>query len=175
MTVPKHANSLDAVIAVRLPHQQLPGSFSLRFRTSFTGQTTAELVYSSADGTKLFMGLKTWECAPHGKILKTDVTLAEGAAREPWEAVGGMPPWRVRVVAAQQVHPMPQAYLRFHPAPLQTRSLEIPSDHLRVHMPSGLRCRSSLDSPLPLTAYLRWSDSWHASAGCDRNGPPNLG
>lgn len=44
---------------------------------AITGQTAAELIYSSADATKLFMGLTTWKHAPHGKLLKSDVTIAK--------------------------------------------------------------------------------------------------
>jgi hypothetical protein len=44
---------------------------------AITGQTAAELIYTSADATKLFMGLTTWRRAPHGKILKSDVTVAK--------------------------------------------------------------------------------------------------
>jgi hypothetical protein len=49
---------------------------------AITGQTAAELVYSSADATKLFMGLTTWTHAPHGKILKSDVTVAKNYLSE---------------------------------------------------------------------------------------------
>ena len=41
------------------------------------GKTAAEIIYSEADATKIFMGLKTWKHAPDGKILKGDVTLAK--------------------------------------------------------------------------------------------------
>jgi hypothetical protein len=44
---------------------------------AITGQTAAELIYSSADATKRFMGLSTWKHAPQGKILKSDVTVAK--------------------------------------------------------------------------------------------------
>jgi hypothetical protein len=44
---------------------------------AITGQTAAELIYSAADATKAFMGLTTWKGAPHGKILKSDVTVAK--------------------------------------------------------------------------------------------------
>ena len=44
---------------------------------AITGQTAAELIYASADATKLAMGLTTWKQAPHGKILKSDVTVAK--------------------------------------------------------------------------------------------------
>lgn len=49
---------------------------------AITGQTAAELVYASADATKLFMSLATWKHAPHGKILKSDVTIAKSYLSE---------------------------------------------------------------------------------------------
>lgn len=49
---------------------------------AITGQTAAELIYTSADATKLFMGLMTWKHAPHGKILKSDVTVAKNYLSE---------------------------------------------------------------------------------------------
>lgn len=44
---------------------------------AITGQTAAELIYSEADASKLYMGLKTWKAAPDGKILKSDVGIAK--------------------------------------------------------------------------------------------------
>ena len=41
------------------------------------GQTAAELIRSRANSQKEFMGLKSWEHAPDGKILKTDVVVAK--------------------------------------------------------------------------------------------------
>lgn len=49
---------------------------------AITGQTAAELIYTSADATKLFMGLSTWKHAPHGKILKSDVIVAKNYLSE---------------------------------------------------------------------------------------------
>jgi len=49
---------------------------------AITGQTAAELIYTTADATKLFMGLTTWKQAPHGKILKSDVTIAKNYLSE---------------------------------------------------------------------------------------------
>jgi len=40
-------------------------------------KTAAEIIYTEADATKLYMGLKTWKAAPDGKILKSDVTVAK--------------------------------------------------------------------------------------------------
>lgn len=39
--------------------------------------TAAELIVERADASKEHMGLTTWENAPNGKILKTDVTVAK--------------------------------------------------------------------------------------------------
>ncbi|GAB2619111.1 virulence RhuM family protein [Belliella aquatica] len=44
---------------------------------AITGKTAAEIIYSEADATKLYMGLKTWKAAPDGKIMKSDVVVAK--------------------------------------------------------------------------------------------------
>ena len=44
---------------------------------AITGKTAAEVIYTEADATKIYMGLKTWKQAPDGKILKSDVTIAK--------------------------------------------------------------------------------------------------
>jgi len=44
---------------------------------AITGKTAAEIIYTAADATKLYMGLKTWKAAPDGKILKSDVTVVK--------------------------------------------------------------------------------------------------
>ncbi len=49
---------------------------------AITGQTAAEIIYSHADATRLYMGLATWKHAPHGKILKSDVTVAKNYLSE---------------------------------------------------------------------------------------------
>ncbi len=49
---------------------------------AITGQTAAELIYASADATKLYMGLSTWKQAPEGKILKSDVSVAKNYLSE---------------------------------------------------------------------------------------------
>ena len=41
------------------------------------GHTAAELIMRRADSAKTNMGLTTWEKAPDGKILKTDVSIAK--------------------------------------------------------------------------------------------------
>ena len=44
--------------------------------------TAAELIVERADASKEHMGLTTWENAPNGKILKTDVTVAKNYLSE---------------------------------------------------------------------------------------------
>lgn len=44
---------------------------------AITGKTAAEMIYDSADATKIYMGLATWKQAPDGKILKSDVSVAK--------------------------------------------------------------------------------------------------
>jgi len=44
---------------------------------AITGKTAAEIVYDSADASKIYMGLTSWKHAPEGKILKSDVSIAK--------------------------------------------------------------------------------------------------
>jgi len=44
---------------------------------AITGKTAAEIIYTEADATKIYMGLKTWKKSPEGKILKSDVSVAK--------------------------------------------------------------------------------------------------
>lgn len=46
------------------------------------GHTAAELIYGRADAQKETMGLTSWDNAPDGKILKTDVTIAKNYLSE---------------------------------------------------------------------------------------------
>ncbi|MDD2407705.1 MAG: virulence RhuM family protein [Tepidiphilus sp.] len=41
------------------------------------GQTAAELIHARADAGKPHMGLTSWEKAPHGRILKSDISVAK--------------------------------------------------------------------------------------------------
>jgi len=53
------------------------------------GNTAAELIMQRADSTKTNMGLTSWEKAPDGKILKTDVFIAKNyLARDELESLG---------------------------------------------------------------------------------------
>ncbi len=64
----------------------------LHFAT--TGKTAAEIIHDRADAEKPFMGLTTWKNAPHGKVLKGDVTIAKNylnqAEGEKLNRLGGM-------------------------------------------------------------------------------------
>lgn len=44
--------------------------------------TAAELIMERADANKEYMGLTTWENAPSGKIVKTDVSIAKNYLRQ---------------------------------------------------------------------------------------------
>jgi hypothetical protein len=46
------------------------------------GSTAAEVIYNRADSTKNYMGLTTWKHAPHGKIYKSDVSVAKNYLTE---------------------------------------------------------------------------------------------
>ena len=46
------------------------------------GRTAAELIMERADADKEHMGLTTWENAPNGKIVKTDVTIAKNYLKQ---------------------------------------------------------------------------------------------
>lgn len=54
-----------------------------RFHYAITGQTAAEIIYTSADRHKEHMGLTTWKNAPDGRILKSDVVVAKNYLTEP--------------------------------------------------------------------------------------------
>lgn len=53
-----------------------------KFHWAITGKTAAEIIYTSADATKLYMGLTSWKQALGGKILKSDVTVAKNYLSE---------------------------------------------------------------------------------------------
>lgn len=46
------------------------------------GHTAAELIVERADAEREHMGLTTWEKAPNGKIVKTDVSIAKNYLKE---------------------------------------------------------------------------------------------
>jgi len=46
------------------------------------GQTAAEMIYDRADAKRVHMGLTTWTLYPHGKVLKSDVSVAKNYLSE---------------------------------------------------------------------------------------------
>lgn len=49
---------------------------------AITGKTAAEIIYESANAEKIHMGLTSWQQAPDGKILKSDVSVAKNYLSE---------------------------------------------------------------------------------------------
>ncbi len=49
---------------------------------AITGKTAAEIIYTSADASKIYMGLTNWKHAPYCKILKSDVSIAKNYLSE---------------------------------------------------------------------------------------------
>jgi len=49
---------------------------------AITGKTAAEIVAGRANASKPNMGLTTWKNAPHGKIMKSDVSIAKNYLNE---------------------------------------------------------------------------------------------
>jgi len=49
---------------------------------AITGMTAAETIHTLADASKPHMGLTTWKQAPHGKVLKSDVSVAKNYLNE---------------------------------------------------------------------------------------------
>jgi hypothetical protein len=49
---------------------------------AITGKTAAEIIYTSADAKKIYMGLTNWKQAPDGKILKSDINIAKNYLNE---------------------------------------------------------------------------------------------
>lgn len=62
--------------------QQFFAAVQNRLHWAITGKTAAEIIYTEADATKIYMGLKTWKHAPVGKILKSDVSIAKNYLNE---------------------------------------------------------------------------------------------
>ena len=48
-----------------------------KFHYAITGKTAAEIIYDTADRDNPHMGLQTWKDSPHGRIHKSDVTIAK--------------------------------------------------------------------------------------------------
>ncbi len=65
-----------------LETQNFFASVQNKLHWAITGKTAAEIIYTEADATKLYMGLTTWKDAPDGKIQKTDVIVAKNYLNE---------------------------------------------------------------------------------------------
>ena len=57
-------------------------SIQNKFHYAITGQTAAEIVFTSASADKQFMGLTTWSNAPDGRVLKGDTQIAKNYLQE---------------------------------------------------------------------------------------------
>jgi len=68
------------------PHTKLTKDFfktvQKKLHYAIHGNTAAEVIYNRADSTKDYMGLTTWKNAPHGKIVKSDVSVAKNYLTE---------------------------------------------------------------------------------------------
>ncbi len=53
-----------------------------KFHYAITGHTAAEIIQSKADADKPLMGMSTYKNAPHGRVLKLDVTVAKNYLTE---------------------------------------------------------------------------------------------
>ncbi len=62
--------------------QDFFASVQNKLHWAITGKTAAEIIYTEAQATKIYMGLKTWKQAPSGKILKSDVSVAKNYLNE---------------------------------------------------------------------------------------------
>jgi hypothetical protein len=62
--------------------QDFFASVQNKLHWAITGKTAAEIIYTEADATKIYMGLKTWKYAPQGKIMKSDVSIAKNYLNE---------------------------------------------------------------------------------------------
>lgn len=57
-------------------------SIQNKFHYAITGQTAAEIIFTSASADKKFMGLTTWSNAPDGRVLKADAQIAKNYLQE---------------------------------------------------------------------------------------------
>lgn len=68
--------------AQALVTQKFYATVQNKLHWAITGSTAAEIIAQRADASKSHMGLTTWENAPKGKILKTDITIAKNYLAE---------------------------------------------------------------------------------------------
>lgn len=53
-----------------------------KFHFAITGKTAAEIIFDTADSKVEYMGLSTWNNAPEGRVLKSDVIIAKNYLQE---------------------------------------------------------------------------------------------
>ena len=63
-------------------YQKLTDIYATSMDYNKHGRTAAELIVDRADAEKEHMGLTTWENAPDGKIVKTDVSIAKNYLKQ---------------------------------------------------------------------------------------------
>lgn len=69
------------ILIHRLQKHFLP-LFQNKFHYATHGNTAAELIVKRANHKKDYMGLMTWKKASHGKIIKSDVSIAKNYLNE---------------------------------------------------------------------------------------------
>ena len=57
--------------------QDFFASVQNKLHWAISGKTAAEIIYSEADASRIYMGLRTWKDAPQGKIMTSDVSVAK--------------------------------------------------------------------------------------------------
>ena len=63
-------------------YQKIIATVQDKLHWAITGKTAAEIIYDSADTTKIHIGLTNWKQAPDGKIMKSDVFIAKNYLNE---------------------------------------------------------------------------------------------
>ena len=63
-------------------YQKIIATVQDKLHWAITGKTAAEIIYDSADTTKIHIGSTNWKQAPDGKIMKSDVFIAKNYLNE---------------------------------------------------------------------------------------------
>ena len=82
-----------------------------KFHFAICGQTSAEIIYESADKTKPYMGLQTWKNSPDGRVLKSDTIVAKNyleleEIKDLESAIGGYFDYLERIIKNQTTFTM---------------------------------------------------------------------
>ena len=111
------------------------------------GHTAAELIVERADSNKERMGLTSWENAPDGKILKTDVPIAKNyLSKEELESLGRIVNAYLDLAEERALRKIPMtmedwamrldAFLEFTERDILTGSGKITAEIAKVHVES---------------------------------------